>query len=129
LTDNKKIRRHGAVAFVFFSALFGIALWREKEASAVFFGLLSVVGAGLLIAPGPLRPVYTAWVKIAHAIGVAVTAIMLSICYFLVMTPFAFFMRKAVGRTIAKRPDRACATYWVSRTEPIQAKDRFHKRY
>ena len=58
---------------------------------------LGVLGGGLLLAglivPGKLDPVYRAWMGFAHALSRVTTPILMSIVYFLVITPIALFMR------------------------------------
>jgi hypothetical protein len=49
--------------------------------------------------------------------------------YFIVITPAALFARKAARRALPQAPDRNASTYWVTRTGPLQEKERYHKRY
>jgi hypothetical protein len=69
LTEIKQIRRFGLIAFLFFGCLWALGFWREKLLPTYLFGFLSVLGLGFILAPSPSRPVYTAWLKIAHFMG------------------------------------------------------------
>jgi len=125
----KEIRKFGSIAFVFFGALFALGLWRQKVIASCLFGTLFALGLGFLILPGPLRPLYNGWLTIAHFIGRCITTIILTLAYYLVITPTALLKRVFGGRPLQTRPDRDAASYWVNRPELAQSKERFIKRY
>jgi len=128
-TEPRQIRLFGLVALLFFGGLAALGLWRDKTAMACFFGLLAIVGLGLLLLPGPLRPLYTGWLKVAHVIGRIITGIVLALAYYLVITPSALLKRLFGGRPLSLKPDRNASTYWVTREEPVQPRERFSKRF
>ena len=76
-----------------------------------------------------MEPVYRGWLKVAHFIGRTITLGILTLAYYLVITPFALAKRFFGGRPLPLKPDKAAGTYWVTRTEPAQPKERFLKRY
>ncbi len=128
-TEIREIRKFGIIALVFFGCLAGLGIWRDKTAFSFVFGLMSLTGAGLFLFPSSLSPVYYTWLKIAHFIGQTITAIMLTIAYYLVITPSAFIKRLFGGKPLPTKPDHNTSTYWVTRSEPVQPKERFIKRY
>lgn len=128
-TDIKKIRQFGIIALCFFGTLCGLGLWRQKILPSYFFGFLASMGFGFILLPAQLKPVYSGWIKVAHAIGMAITAIALSLAYFCVITPAAILLRLAGRQLIVTKPDKKITSYWVPRTEPAQPKERFLKRF
>lgn len=128
-TDTREIQKFGTIALLFFGSLCALGLWRQKPFAAYLFGFLSVLGLGFIVLPSPLRSVYELWLKIAHFIGTIVTAIILALTYYMVITPAALLKRVFGGRPISIKPDKEVSSYWVSRTEPAQPKERFIKRY
>lgn len=128
-TDSSKIRRFGVVAFIFFGALFTLGLWTKKPIPTYLFGFLCIVGFGFILIPYQLRPIYAAWLRIAHLLGRIVTTVVLSLAYYLVITPSGLIKRVFSGTPLPVKPDKKAATYWVARTEPIQPRERFLKRY
>ena len=129
LTDNKKIRQFGTIALVFFGCLGAIAFILGKSFPSYFFSFLAVVGLGFILAPRQLSPLYLGWLKVAGLIGKATTILVLTLAYYLVITPFALVMRGFGKRPLPVRPDKNVSSYWVSRTEPAQQRERFIKRY
>ncbi len=126
---EKDIRKFGIIAFVFFGGLCGLGLWTKKPVPTYLFGSLSVLGLGFILIPTRLRPVYNVWLKIAHVIGRIITTLILAIAYYLVITPAALIKRLFGGRPLPVKPDKEATSYWVARSEPAQAKERFLKRY
>jgi hypothetical protein len=123
------IRKFGLIAFIFFGVLCGVGLWTKKPVPTYLFGLLCVLGLGFILAPGPLKPLYGAWLKVAHFIGRIVTTLILTLAYYLVITPTALIKRLFGGRPLPLKPDKKATSYWVPRTEPAQPKERFLKRF
>ena len=128
-TNKKEIRRFGIIAFVFFGCLCALGLWRQKPFAIYLFGGLSLLGMGFMLLPAPLKPVHDAWLKVAYLIGKTVTIVILTLAYYLVITPSALIKRIMGGRPLPTRPDRELASYWVPRPEPAQPKERFIKRF
>jgi len=128
-TDAREIRRFGIIAFVFFGIFFGIALWRHKDIAGGFFGALSFLGICFVLFPGPLKPIYTRWLLTAHFIGTVMTSLILTLTYYLMITPAAWIIRLIKGRPLPVSPDRSALSYWVERSEPAQPRERFLKRY
>ena len=126
---RRDIRRFGLIAVIFFGALCTLGLWRQKPVPTYVFGILAIFGIGFLTIPATLRPLYDGWLKVAHGIGLVVTAIILTLSYYLVMTPAALIKRIFGGRPLTILTDRTLSTYWVTRAEPAQPRERFIKRY
>jgi hypothetical protein len=128
-TDAPEIRRFGLFVALFFGVLMGIALWRQRPLLSYAFGGLFLCGLCFAVFPSFLRPVYGRWLKIAHSIGKVNTLVLLTLMYYLVISPVALVKRVLGGKPLPVGPDRAAVSYWVSRAEPAQPKERFIKRY
>ena len=128
-TNKKEIRIFGLIAFLFFGSLCAIGIWREKVFVTYFFGALSAVGLGHIIFPVFMSPVHRRWLIIAHYIGRIITTIILTLAYYLVITPSGLLKRAFGGPLLPAKPDHNRSTYWVDRSEPVQPKERFFKRF
>lgn len=128
-SDQKGIRKFGLTATIFFGCLGGLAIWRGHAALACFFGLLSLLGTGCLLAPMSMASVHRGWLKTARLLGSFFTLLMLTAAYYLVITPSAFFKRIFGGRPLPLGPAPNASSFWIARSEPLQPKERFYKRY
>ena len=129
LINPREIKKFGIIGTIFFGILLTVAVWRDKALAAYFFGLLTVLSIGFVLMPVKLQPIYAGWLKVAHFIGSKVTILILTILFYLVITPAALLKRIFGGRPLPLKPDPDAETYWVTRPEPAQPKERFPKRY
>ncbi len=128
-TEPGQIRKFGAMALVFFGILSSIGFWRDSPIPTYLFGCLALLGLGFLVLPAPLRPLYKGWLAFGQVIGRVFTTLMLTLAYYLVITPSGLLKRLLSGPPIAGTPDPSAASYWVARSEPAQPKERFYKRF
>jgi hypothetical protein len=128
-TDTREIRKFGIIALIFFGFLCGVGLWTKKSLPAYLFGFLSLLGFSFILTPSWMRPLYVFWLKIAHFMGKAVTTLILTLAYYLVITPTALIKRMLGGVPLPVKPNKNVSSYWVNRTETAQPKQRFLKRY
>jgi hypothetical protein len=124
-----QIRKFGLVALLFFGCLSFMGFWTGKPLPTYLFGCLSILGFGFIVIPKPLKPIYSGWLKIAHFIGRAVTTVVLALAYYIVITPAALIKRIFGGTPLPTKPDKNAFSYWVTRAEPAQPKERFLKRF
>ena len=128
-TDTKEIRKFGLIAFIFFGCLCTLGVYLHKPIPAYLFGGLTILGLGFIVIPVQLKPVYVAWLEIAHFIGKIITILILTLAYYLVITPSALLKRIFGGAPIPTKPGKNINSYWVKRTETAQPRERFLKRY
>jgi len=128
-TDTKQIRKFGLIALIFFGCLCALGIWLEKPLPTSLFGTLSALGLGFILFPHQLRPVFVAWLKIAHFLGRVVTTLILILAYYLVITPAALIKRIFGGTPLPIKPDKNVSSYWVTRKEAVQSKEQFLKRF
>ena len=127
--DSKEIRRFGLIALIFFGCLCAIGIWLEKSLPTYLFGTLSALGLGFILFLNQLRPAFVAWLKIAHFLGRVVTTLVLTLAYYLVITPAAIIKRIFGGTPLPIKPDKNVSSYWVTRKEAVQSKEQFLKRF
>lgn len=115
--DRKSLR---SFAFVMAGALTVIGLliffFGEVQERAFGFGGIALILllVGLTI-PHILKPVHTAWMALAFFLGYFVSRILLSVIFFLLITPIGFVMR-VFGKDFLNRkiePERE--SYWLDR--------------
>jgi len=128
-TNQKDIRKFGGIAFTLFGALCALGLFKDKAMPSYLFGFLSILGGLFILIPSPLRPVYVAWLRMAHFIGTIITMLLLALGYYLVITPTGLVKRLFSGPPLHLKPDKKASSFWVARTEPAQPRERFLKRY
>lgn len=75
-------------------------------------GLGTALVIGGLVMPGVLRPVFKAWMAAAFSMGFVMTRVLLSLVFFLLVTPIGV-VRRLLGRDPMRT--RPADTYWIRR--------------
>lgn len=128
-TEPGEVRKFGLIAFVFFGGLSAVTGVKGRLIFAGLFGVFSLTGLLNLMMPVLMTPVYRLWIRVGDIIGTGVTIVLLTIVYYLMITPYAIILRVFGKHLLPVRPDKRCDSYWVARPEPAQPADRFYKRY
>ena len=68
-----------------------------------------------LLAPRLLRQVYLAWMAMAFVLGLVVSTVLLTLFFFLVITPVSLVARLFGKDFLSLRIDRTAASYWLPR--------------
>ena len=77
-------------------------------------GVLVALGA---VAPAVLRPVRTAWMALAFALGFVMTRVILTAAFALTFVPAGLALRLLGKDLLHRRPDADAETYWIPRTD------------
>lgn len=109
-------RQFGLVMAVFFAILAAIALWRGAWVWAAFWaGFVALFGLAALVAPRVLDPLNRFWFRFGLLLHAIVNPLVMALMFFVIITPIGLLMRTLGKRPIPLRPDRATASYWLSR--------------
>lgn len=121
MSDNKKLtikelREFGFLTGGIIAGLFGLILPLIKGHSLpIIPWIIAIVLAGLAIfLPKSLDPVYGIWMKIGLALGWVNSRIILSIVFFIILTPMALIMKLLKRDTMARSFDFQVESYRVS---------------
>jgi hypothetical protein len=114
-TGPRELRKFGlTVGGVF--AMLGLLFWlRHKPA----FPYLLTPGLVLMsfgaIGPRALKHVYLVWMTLAFLLGFVVSNLLLTLLFFLALTPIGLAARLFGRDFLSLKLDRAAPTYWIRR--------------
>ena len=130
-TSSKEIRKFGLVI--------AIALGVIGSFVYVKFGNFDVVGwlwgIGLLflilgfILPSVLRPVYRIWMLLAYFIGGIVSRVILTVLFYVVLTPTGLVLRLFGKDVLDQRFEKDRESYWIKKDLTDHTKDQYRKMY
>lgn len=113
----KELSKFGYTMTIVFLLICGLTYWNSHSIWMVFgtFSLIFLIFT--LISPTLLRPVEKGWMAAARYISVVVTTLLLSIVYYLIVTPIGLVMEKIMGKDLLKlKWDENAKSYW----EPVE---------
>lgn len=114
------------------AVLLGIAAWnlyRGRMTVVLIFGALgaTLVVVGLLVPPAA-RAFHTAWMRFAAALGHVNSRVLLTLVYYLVVTPYGVVTR-LVGRDPLRRRGAPGESHWVERKTTRQSPEQFERLF
>src|SRR2546423_13132768 len=114
-TEPRDLRKFGLMVGGVFSLLGLWFLYRHKAHYPYFLcpGIL-LVGLGLIV-PKSLKHVYIAWMALAFALGLVVSTALLTVFFYLVVTPIGLAARCLGKDFLARKWNPKAESYWLPR--------------
>ena len=128
-SEKSDLRKFGITIGLFLMILAGVLFWRGKESFEILlvFGLVLCL-LGLTI-PVALKPVYWIWMVFATILGWIMTRVILSLLFYLVITPIGVFSRLSGNRFLDLKWDKSKSTYWNYRVSKQQNPEDYERQF
>ncbi len=114
------------------AVLLGIAAWNLYRGRTTVVIIFASIGAALVVAgllvPPAARAFHTAWMRFAVLLGHVNSRVLLTLVYYLVVTPYGVVTR-LVGRDPLGRRGTKSESYWVERKTTRQAREGFERLF
>jgi len=128
-SDRSDLRKFGIMMGIILSLLGGLFLWREKGYYLYFFIIAaSFVIPGLAV-PIVLKPVHKVWMTISIILGCMMTRVILSILFYLVVTPTGWLARLFGERFLDETIDPTAHSYWIRKKKSRVSKSDYEKQF
>lgn len=126
---QRELRRLGLLVGAVFAVL-GIFFWLRGKSHAPYFlvpgALLLLFGAVL---PGVLKPVYIVWMSLAIVLGFVVSNVLLTVFFFVVITPVGLLARLAGKDFLRLKLHRSATSYWMRRESKLKTKASYERQF
>jgi hypothetical protein len=110
---SRELRKFGITMACAFAIFGGLFLWRAKPVWPYLFVLAGFFLICGLLLPRVLAPIEWAWMKFASFIGQIMTRVILSITFYLVVTPIGLMMKMFGKNSLNRKFDKTAKSYWV----------------
>ena len=121
--EKSDFRKFGITVGLLLMVIAGLLFWRGKES----FEIILVIGSALLVLglvlPVVLKPVYWIWMIFAVILGWIMTRVILSLLFYVVITPIGMFSRLFGSKFLDLKWDKSKDSYWNTRTTRRQNED------
>lgn len=129
----KALRSFGWMVGGVLLALAAVIWWRSDGDLTTAVQVLGGIGAVLvvlgLIVPLVLRPVYRVWMALALVLGFVMTHVLMTIIYYLLITPIGLLLRVFGKDPLHRDLDPEAPSYWLHRDDPGPTPERLEKYY
>jgi hypothetical protein len=128
-TSDRDLRKFGLMVGGVFAVLGLLFLWRHKAHYPYFLwpgAALFVAGA---ILPRALKWIYIAWMSAAFVLGFIMAHVILTLLFYLVITPIGLLARLAGKDFLSLKLDRAAKSYWIPRAPKAKAAADYERQF
>ena len=127
--DNKAIRDFGILIGFILLIIAGILFYKERESYELIILLgIAFIGLGLGM-PIFLKPFYLVWMIFATILGWIMTRVILSLLFFIIVTPIGLIPRFFGKQFLELRWDKSKDSYWNYRTTEHLKKENYEKQF
>jgi hypothetical protein len=110
------LRRFAFTVGAVLVSLGGFMLWRHRSAGWPLLALAFLLFVTAILAPSLLRFVYRPWMILALLLGGIASRVILTLAFFLVVTPIGLLQRLCGKRALEFGFDPGQTSYWKTRT-------------
>jgi len=128
-STKSDFRKFGITVGVFLMVVAGFLFWRDKGSFEIILisgFLLCVLGIAI---PAVLKPFYWAWMILATILGWIMTRVILSLLFYVVITPIGVFARLFGNQFLELKWDRSKDSYWNVRTTKQQSSENYESQF
>lgn len=120
-TGDRDLRKFGLMVGGVFGVLGLLFLWRHKAHWPYFLwpGVALVLFGAIL--PRALKWIYIVWMSIAFVLGFVMAHVILTLFFFLIITPIGLIARLFGQDFLSMKLDRTARSYWRPREKKAKA--------
>ena len=127
-TGPRDLRKFGLLVGGVLAAL-GILYLRRKARYPWFLILGIVLLAFGVVLPRVLKYVYIAWMTLAIGLGFLMAHVILTLFFFLIITPLGLVARLVGKDFLNLKLDKQAATYWIRREQRIRTQANYEQQF
>ena len=127
-TSNKDIRSFGITIGIILFIISATLFYYDKSS----YQIIAYIGGGFItlgtIIPILLKPIYILWMTFAVMLGWVMTRVILSLVFYLIMTPIGLIAR-LLGEDFLKLKRMDLNTYWSIRDSNSEINQDYEKQF
>jgi hypothetical protein len=128
-STKKDLRNFGFAVGAVLLIIGGLLFWKERPSYPYFLGIGAFLIVSGLIFPALLKPLQKAWMTLAVILGWIMTRVILSILYYLVVTPIGVIAKLTGTRFLELKYNKEAKSYWNIREEKDVEPKSYEKQF
>ena len=128
-TGAGDLRKFGLMvggAFIFLGVLL---LVRHRSSYLAFCGAGALLAVFGVIWPRALKYVYIAWMALAFVLGFVMSNVILTLFFFLLVTPIGLLARLLQKDFLARKWDKRAASYWIQYGGKVKTANTYERQF
>ena len=128
-TGARDLRKFGLTVGGAFALLGVLFLLRHRSSYPFFLGAGAVLTAFGVIWPRALKYVYIAWMALAFTLGFVMSNVILTLFFFLLVTPIGLLARLFQKDFLARKWDKQAASYWIQCARETRTAEDYERQF
>jgi hypothetical protein len=128
-TGAHDLRKFGLTVGGVFVLLGVVFLLRHRSSYPSFLGAGTVLMALGVLWPRALKYVYIAWMAFAFTLGFVMSNVILTLFFFLLVTPIGLVARLFQKDFLARKLDKQAASYWIQRPREMKTAESYERQF
>jgi hypothetical protein len=126
---SAKLRSFGLIMAIPLIIVAALLFWKSRAAAPYWAGAAALMALLGLVLPRVLKPLYVVWMTFAYYLSFVMTYIILTLFYFVAVTPAGLIMRLFGKDPMNRRFPGKEASYWVQAQVHENTVERYSKPY
>lgn len=127
--ETRDSRKFGITVGLLLVVLAGYFFWKGEGTFEIVLFLGLALGLLGLVMPVVLKPVNWLWMVLAVILGWIMTRVILSLMYYVVITPIATISRLSGKDFLHLKWDKSQVSYWNSRPREQREREDFERQF
>lgn len=115
MSDTRELKKFGQTMAIAFLVIGGFLFWRRQTAWPYLLAVAAMFQLMTWLWAAPLEPIQRVWMKFGHALGWMNTRIILSVIFFIFMTPIRLILLMMGKDLLDEKLEREKKSYWKSK--------------
>jgi hypothetical protein len=128
-TGAGDLRKFGVTVGAGFIFLGVLLLLRHRSSYVAFCSAGALLTAFGVIWPRALKYVYIAWMALAFTLGFVMSNVILTLFFFLFVTPIALLARLFQKDFLARKWDKRAASYWIQHGSEVKTANTYERQF
>jgi hypothetical protein len=128
-TGAGDLRKFGLTVGGVFILLGVLLLLRHRSSYLAFLGAGALLTGFGVIWPRALKYIYIAWMALAFTLGFVMSNVILTLFFFLFVTPIGLLARLFQKDFLARKWDKRVASYWIQRGSEVKTANTYERQF
>ncbi len=128
-TGAGDLRKFGLMVGGVFILLGVLLLLRHRSSYLSFCGAGALLAEFGVIWPRALKYVYIAWMALAFTLGFVMSNVILTLFFFLFVTPIGLLARLFQRDFLARKWDKRAASYWIQYDRKVKTTNAYERQF
>ena len=126
-SEKIDLRKFGIMVGTVLLIIAGLLFWKEKESFQLFLAIGIVLFVAGIALPFILKPIYWVWMVFATILGWFMTRVILSLLFYVIITPIGLIARLFGKQFLGLKMDRSKQSYWNMKI--VEASKNYEKQF